>query len=96
MTRKLGLFIAVILVIVQTLSVWHMAEHAFCKHDHNGRACDIAFAFDKGNAIGAPAKPPLPQITFFIIRNIPANDSLVEAAIYNPSQPRAPPHKILA
>ena len=96
MVRKLGLFIAVVLVVVQTLSVWHMAEHAFCKHDHNGRPCDIAFAFDKGKTLGSSVEQPTPQVTFFIISNIPSNDSIVEAAVYNTSLPRAPPVMTLA
>lgn len=96
MFRKFGLFIAVVLVVVQTLGVWHMAEHAFYKHDHKGRHCDIAVAFDNGKTLGSSDKQPLPQITFFIIRNAPVNDSVVEAAVYNTSQPRAPPLMTLA
>lgn len=91
MNRKIILLLALILVVVQTLSVWHMAEHAFCKHKHDGKNCEISLVFEQAKSTGSGYKIQLVPVNFFIIKNIQASYVPKKLAVYSESYPRAPP-----
>ncbi len=91
MNKKIGLFVAVFLLTVQILSVWHMAEHAFCNHTHNGKNCDIAFVFDKSKATSQSKTIDNSPLSFFIVKNTSYNSIISEPAAYYAANPRAPP-----
>ncbi len=91
MNRKLGLLIAVLLIAVQTFTVWHMAEHAFCKHSHNGKPCEIGDFYAQGKIAASEFILKPPAQVFCIVRNILGNNLTARSIVYSISNPRAPP-----
>lgn len=91
MNKKIGLLFASILVIVQTLSVLHMAEHAFFHHVHNGKPCDISLSFDKSKASEPVSEGQNILVAYFVVKNSQENEQILKSQINSVKNPRAPP-----
>lgn len=93
--RWLGLTVALLFFTLQSASFFHNAEHAFHKHEHAGKACEV---YEYCNNLTAGDAPPVAPLITILARThfqpAPKLFSLVTAAATSAAQPRAPPHAV--
>ena len=91
MKKSFSLFLAVMFLAVQMLSIVHMAEHGFLEHKHDGHKCDIELYCQLAKIPVSP--PPVMDlvISFFLIAMVPVAISVYRSQRYNSATARAPP-----
>lgn len=91
MHKKLGLVLVVVFLSVQMLSLLHMAEHNFEKHEHNGKICSI-FLYGEQTKSADTATPLVLSEQIFTEAKIQSFVSIfLSKALYKGATPRAPP-----
>lgn len=67
MNKKFSLFLVVCFLSVQVFSLFHMAEHGFKEHKHNGHVCGIYLYGEQAKSTDLSAAPVLsgPSYIFF-------------------------------
>ena len=91
MKRTTGLFMTALFLIVQMLSLLHMAEHCFAVHEHDGHVCSIYLHCERAKCVDITPQADLQVQIFVEIRpQIPTADLPVGDIFDRPSA-RAPP-----
>ncbi len=96
MSRKFSFLLALGFLILQPLSVMHMAKHGFVDHKHYGKICDISIVWEQSKIGSTTSNVILPVNVFFVVQNIPVDNFAVKLVEYSLSTPRAPPAIILS
>src|SRR5262249_28327088 len=91
MKKRFGIFLAVLFLAVQTASIWHMAEHGFAEHTHNGHTCEIFLYCDHGKVASAPAADVAADTLFVALTPLPFAVPMLSEERHYSSVPRAPP-----
>ncbi len=91
MKKSFGILLAVLFLLVQTVSVMHMAEHGFAEHKHSGHTCEIYLYCDHGKLAGASTIDIPADTTFTNLAPLPFAAPALAEEHHDSSAPRAPP-----
>ncbi len=91
MHRKFGLTLTCVFLCAQLITIMHMAEYGFGKHEHNGKTCSIFLSGEQSkqnisNNVVISHCLNIIQSCF-----LPTVQPFISLNHYSPSIPRAPP-----
>ena len=95
MQKKFALFIIISFLSVQMVSVFHMAEHAFEEHEHNGQTCEIYLQAKQDNTADIPKAVKAPEMTELGSDVQSFHIAIIVDNTHKTSIPRAPPFSSL-
>jgi hypothetical protein len=96
MKRKFALFTVISFLSVQMLSLLHMAEYEFEKHEHDGKMCDIYLHGKQANSAVIPSIASLQELTFVEVRLQSFISVRLSKSVLKGAPPRAPPVSLLS
>lgn len=91
MNRNSSFFLVAGFLVAQMLSLWHMAEHSFEPHDHDGVVCDIYLLCEHTKFADTTAPVTLPEQSFTKFKTRSCSPSPFRTALFTGCFARAPP-----
>lgn len=90
--RKINYLFIVVFLYVQGFTLWHMAEHAFLKHQHHGQNCQISLFCSQQDASDIPTGITIPaSISFIILALVVFQQRVMQGHSISDHRQRAPP-----